>query len=130
MSTTTARPTPSPILYAGLGLVAVLVGHIAARESGVAPGQGIRVALTAALIAAMVVFVGALVKAGRSRDEYHRQVHHEALAIAFPVALVLVFAVGYLRGEGLLAGRDPRDLWLLLLGPYAIGFIVSTRKYR
>jgi len=131
MSTATStRANPSPILYTGLGLMAVLAAHIFAREAGLAAGRGVRLALTAVLIAVMVAFVAALVRVARSQDEYHRQVHHEALAMAFPLSLVLVFAVGYLRGEGVLAGRDPRDLWLLLLVPYALGFILSSRKYR
>lgn len=121
---------PSPILYTGLGLVATLVAHIFVREAGFAAGRGLRLALTAALIAAMVAFVVALVRVARTQDEYHRQVHQEALVVAFPVSLVLVFAVGYLRGEGVLAGRDPRDLWLLLLVPYTLGFMLSSRKYQ
>jgi hypothetical protein len=110
--------------------VAVLFAHIFVREAGFAAGRGVRLAMTAAVIAAMVAFVVALASVARSQDEYHRQVHHEALAIAFPVSLVLVFAVGYLRGEGILAGRDPRDLWLLLLVPYAFGFLARSRKYQ
>jgi hypothetical protein len=128
--TTSARTNPSPILYTGLGLVAVLFAHIFVREAGFAAGRGVRLAMTAAVIAAMVAFVVALASVARTQDEYHRQVHHEALAIAFPVSLVLVFAVGYLRGEGILAGRDPRDLWLLLLVPYAFGFLARSRKYQ
>jgi len=121
---------PSPIIYAGIALGVTLVAHVALRELGFAGAGGVRLAATGLLVAAMAVFVGAAVKVARSQDEYHRRVHQEAVVVAFPVALVLVFAVGYLRGEGLLAGRDPRDLWLLLLVPYAVGFIVSSRKYQ
>ena len=121
---------PSRILYMGLVLVGVLVGHIFLREAGFAAGRGMRLVLTVAIIAAMGAFVVALVQVARSQDEYQRQVHQDAVTIAFPVALVLVFAAGYLRGEGFLAGRDPRDLWLLLLLPYALGFALSIRKYR
>jgi len=129
-TTASTRANPSPILYTGLALVAVLAAHIFVREAGFDAGQGVRLFLTTALIAAMIVFVVALVRVARSQDEYHRQVHQEAVVIAFPVSLVLVFATGYLGGEGLLAGRDPRDLWMLLLVPYALGFFLSARKYR
>jgi hypothetical protein len=127
---TLATTRPSPVLVAGLVLAAVLAAHIAAREMGVAAGAGVRLAVTAALVGAMALFVGAVVKAARSQDEYHRRVHQDAVVMAFPIALVLVFAVGLFAGEGVLTGRDPRDLWLLLLLPYALGFIVSSRKYR
>ena len=127
---TSIRRTVSPVVTTGMALVAVLVAHIILREMGYPAGQGGRLALTAALILVMGGFVVALVRVARSQDEYHRRVHLDAVAIAFPISLALVFAVGYLRGEGMLAGRDPRDLWLLLLVPYALGFVVSVRKYR
>ncbi len=63
-------------------------------------------------------------------DEYQRQIQLFALAIGFPLSLVTAWAIGYFRAEGLLAGRDPRDLPLVLFIPYAIGFLVAWLKYR
>ncbi|RPJ64894.1 MAG: hypothetical protein EHM24_21975, partial [Acidobacteria bacterium] len=65
-ATTSTRANPSPILYSGLALVAVLVAHVFVREAGFAAGQGVRLVLTSVLIAAMVVFVVSLVRVARS----------------------------------------------------------------
>jgi hypothetical protein len=124
------RTRQSPVVYAGLLLVAAMVLHIALRASGMPAGSGPRLATTLVLVVAMLAFVAAQVSVLRSQDEFHRQVHISALTIAFPIGLVLLFCIGYLRGEGFLAGRDPRDLWLLLLLPYACGFLASWRRYR
>jgi len=63
-------------------------------------------------------------------DEYQRQIQLYALAIGFPLSLITAWGIGYFRAEGLLAGRDPRDLPLVLLIPYAIGFAIAWLKYR
>ena len=48
----------------------------------------------------------------------------------YPVAVVLVFAIAFLRAEGWLQGADSRDLWAVLLLPYFAGFALAWRRYR
>jgi hypothetical protein len=64
----------------------------------------------------------------QSMDEYHRKIYTHAMALAFPFAFVAVVAFGFLKGEGILAAGDPRDLPALLLISYVIGFTVAVRR--
>lgn len=66
----------------------------------------------------------------RSLDEFQKHVHFLALAIAFPVGLVALFALGYFRAEGLLQGADSRDLPIILILAYAGGLLIAWRHYR
>jgi hypothetical protein len=67
----------------------------------------------------------------RSLDELHRQIQLETLAIAFPTAFVLVFALGMLERAGVAVWgfRQLRDVWPLVAPPYAIGLAIATRRY-
>ena len=120
-----------PILPAWALLIAAWMSHLIVREVVPhPPGDPIRVAVTVVLVAAFAFFVVVQVRLTRSIDEFQRQVHLTALAFAYPSAVILVFAIGFLRGEGLLAGADPRDLWMLLLLPYIGGYVAAARRYR
>jgi hypothetical protein len=119
------------ILPAWVLLIGAWIAHLLVREVFPhPPGDPMRLVVTLGLLAAFAFFVFVQVRLTRSIDEFQRQVHVTALAFAYPSAVILVFAIGFLRGEGLLAGADPRDLWMLLLLPYIGGYIVAARRYR
>ena len=81
---------------------------------------------------AMAAFLWVEISYLRQLDEFHRRVQLEALAVAFPLALLLVFTVGSLERAGVqLQGFErPRDLWPLVLIPYPIGLLLAWRRYR
>ncbi len=109
--------------------VGLVVVHIYLR--GVyPPGHPVRLVATSAMMIGFASFVFLYVRLLGTMDEYQRQIQLFALAIGFPLSLVTAWGIGYFRAEGLLAGRDPRDLPLVLLIPYAIGFLVSWLRYR
>lgn len=64
-------------------------------------------------------------------DELERRIHLEALALAFPVALLLVFTAGLLH----LAGFEGEDNWDLprlfpfVVVPYWFGLFRARKKY-
>jgi hypothetical protein len=80
----------------------------------------------------MTAFLWVEVSYLRQLDELHRRVQLEALAIAFPLALLLVFTVGSLERAGVhIEGFErPRDLWPLVVIPYPIGLLFAWRRYR
>ena len=88
----------------------------------------------AALVPAlgMAVFLWVEISYVRQLDELHRRVQLEALAVAFPLALLLVFTVGSLERAGVhIEGFErPRDLWPLVVIPYPIGLLFAWRRYR
>ena len=81
---------------------------------------------------AMAAFLWVEMSYLRQLDELHRRVQLEALAIAFPLALLLVFTVGSLERAGVhIEGFErPRDLWPLVIVPYPIGLLFAWRRYR
>ncbi len=90
-------------------------------------------ALAAALLP--VPFFGFLlltfVRGVRSMDELERRIQLEALAVAFPCAILIAFVVGLLHLAGFHGTNDfdPPRLWPLLLLPYWFGIVVARRRY-
>lgn len=116
------------LVFCGLS-VGLVVVHILLRGF-YPPGHSIRLLVTSLMLVAFASFVFFYARLLASMDEYQRQIQLFALAIGFPLSLVTAWGIGYFRAEGLLAGRDPRDLPLVLLIPYAIGFLVAWLRYR
>jgi uncharacterized membrane protein (DUF4010 family) len=72
-----------------------------------------------------------IVRGVRGMDELERRIQLEALAIAFPFAILIAFAVGLLHLAGF-HGTDNYDLprlWPLLLLPYWFALWMSRRRY-
>lgn len=100
-----------------------------ARES-YPPGHTVRLILTSLMMLALASFIFFYARMIASLDEYQRQIQLFALAIGFPLSLVLVWGVGYFRAEGFFQGSDPRDLPMVMLIGYAIGYAFAWVKYR
>jgi hypothetical protein len=109
--------------------VGLLVVHILLRGY-YPPGHPLRLLVTSLMLLGFASFVFLYTRVLANMDEYQRQVQLYALAIGFPLSLVTAWGIGYFRAEGLLAGRDPRDLPLVLLIPYAVGFAAAWLRYR
>jgi hypothetical protein len=92
----------------------------------------IRVAVALLPIPPFVVFLSMVLKEIRSLDELWRRIHLEALAIAFPLTVLLLMILGLME---LATGLSPNDwsyrhVWMFLPMFYAIGVIVSVRRYK
>ena len=121
--------TPAALVTAVVTVLA-FVAHIGVREfTALAPGTPLRVALTVSLVAAFAAHVVVTARMMRRLDEFQRAVQLSALAFAFPVSMVALFAIGFFRAEGLLAEMDPRDLVLLMVAAYAAGLAWAWRRY-
>jgi len=112
------------LLTAGFAVVHILL------RGYYPPGHPIRLGITGLLVVTFASFIYFFARSISTLDEYARQIHLFALAIAFPLSLALAWAIGYFSAEGMLEGRDPRDLPLVLLIPYGIGYALSWFKYR
>src|SRR5688572_28166782 len=114
------------ILYATIATVVFWGAHIYSREfMKLQPGDNLRLVLTSAVVLSFLWMVLEHVKQARQLDEFHRQVHYLALAVAFPSALVLLFALGFFRAEGFFSGADSRDLPMLMVLSYAAGWAIA-----
>lgn len=116
------------LVFCGL-TVGLVVAHILLRGF-YPPGHPLRLLVTSLMVLGFASFIFLYTRMLARMDEYQRQIQLYALAIGFPLSLVTAWGIGYFRAEGLLAGRDPRDLPLVLLIPYAVGFAVAWLKYR
>lgn len=118
-------------LLAAGGLGVSFVGAVALIEAGHLPTPA-RAAAALLPAIAMAAFLWVEISYLRRLDEFHRRVQLEALAVAFPLALLLVFTVGSLERAGVhIEGFErPRDLWPLVLIPYPIGLLLAWRRYR
>jgi hypothetical protein len=116
------------LVFCGL-TVGLVVVHILLRGY-YPPGHPLRLLVTALMMVGFASFIFLYARLLSRMDEYQRQIQLYALAIGFPLSLVTAWGIGYFRAEGLLAGRDPRDLPLVLLIPYGVGFVAAWLKYR
>jgi len=92
----------------------------------------VRVAVALLPIPPFVVFLAMVLKEIRSLDELWRRIHLEALAIAFPLAVLLLMILGLME---LATGLSPNDwsyrhIWIFLPIFYVIGMLVSVRRYK
>ncbi len=68
----------------------------------------------------------------RSLDELHRRVHLEALALAFPIAMLFLMTLGLIERAGALPAKNfsYRDVWYYLPVFYLVAVAISWRRYR
>jgi len=65
----------------------------------------------------------------RSLDEFHRRVILEALAIAFPVAILLAVTVDALQKGGFVAGWTVGDVWPFMALLFVPALFYTQRRY-
>ena len=128
-----ARPRPRPGWRRAWILAAYVLAYYGARAGleRVEPGSTAALALALAPVAAFALLIRAYVLDVRAMDELERRIQLEALALAFPVALLVAFAAGLLDLAGFPGEGDwdlPR-LWPLLLLPYVFGLARARRRY-
>ena len=115
----------APVLFVG--------AYFAARMGIEALPQGSWGALAVALlpVPALAWLIHTVRRGIREMDELERRIQLEALAFAFPVALLIVFTAGLLDLAGFHGEADwdlPR-LWPLMLLPYWGGIALAHRRY-
>lgn len=79
-----------------------------------------------------VLALRAIAAAIREADELERRIHLEALALAYPLAILLLMTLGLLE---LAVGLNPQDwsyrhVWIYLPVFYFIGLAIAWRRYK
>ena len=115
----------------GLTFVATALGaRVAFKLVPLAPRVA---ALVAALpVAAFAWFITTAVRLVRGLDELEQRIQLEALAVAYPSAILMVYAVGLLEAAGIVLPGfvNLRDQWPLVVLPYFVGLWIVGRRYR
>ena len=111
-------------------VVTYLVSVIALKV--LAPGGTGRLALVLLPLGGFVLFIVAEVRLIRGLDEMQQRVQLEALAVAYPTTILLVFGLGFLERAGYqVPGFERlRDVWPLTVLPYWLGLALAWRRYR
>lgn len=125
------RPPTQGICIAALA--AWIGSYFAARYLiPLAPNDSaLRVAIALAPLATTAVLLWVVWRGVRSLDELQRRVHFEALAIAFPLSIVLLWVLGLLELAVDLDQRNwsYRHVWAMLPLFYFIGLALAWRRY-
>lgn len=122
-------------LYLGLPVTAFWVlsylgARLALKELQLDPWLRVTVALLPVVPTAL--FLWLVVANIRSLDELQRRVHLEALAIAFPLAILLLWTLGLLQLAINLPAEDwsYRHVWVYLPLFYFLGLAIAWRRYQ
>lgn len=112
-----------------------LLSYFAVRavlEAGDALGDGARVAIALAPLLPFLAFLRLFVAGLRQLDELERRIQLEALAIAFPLTIVLLMVLGLVQLAVPLSPADwsYRHVWAYLPLFYVGGLALAGRRYR
>ena len=113
-------------LWIGSYLIAMLL------QKCVILSTALQVAVALIPVVPFLFFVQRFIAHLRSLDELHRRVHFEALAFAFPLAMLLMMTLGLLERSQLLSPKywSYSQVWYYLPFFYLIGLALSWRRYR
>lgn len=94
--------------------------------------EGARIVVALMPIVPFTLFLGLVLVGIRQMDELHRKVHLEALAIAYPLAMLLLMLLGLLELVIPLSPEDwsYRHVWQFLPLLYFLGLAFTWRRYQ
>jgi hypothetical protein len=127
------RPPARPLvrwlyLLSGLTLVAILAVSWSLDHVGLSPMARLTLAMIpVALWGGAITF---LVLAVRALDELQRRIQLEALAIAFPAAMLLGMGVEYLQKAGFARDVGVGDVWPVMVLLYGPALVFAHWRYR
>ena len=125
---TACRGTKNQILVALAAAAVILAAAFVGR--GYPKGSGMRLAL--AIVETLATAVCLIVPAWSVRhlDELQRKIQLEALALAFIGTGILGAGYGFLLDAGVTSGDWGAFIWPAMVGLWAIGYVVASRRYR
>ena len=131
--TETAVSTAMPRTNPRLALITWGALYFAARavlESAETPW--IRVAISLAPLPAFIWFLRDFIRGLRGLDELERRIQLEALAVAFPLTMVLIMTLGLVQVAIPLSLDDwsYRHIWPFLFVFYLAGLTLARRRYQ
>jgi hypothetical protein len=130
-TTTTSRAANRFVLLAGTGFaILYVVARTFLERSDLS--TPIRVGVALLPVPAFALLILSIIRGIRAMDELEKRIQLEALAVAFPLALVLVMTLGLLQLAVPLSPHDwsYRHVWPFLYAFYAIGLAIARNRYR
>jgi hypothetical protein len=90
----------------------------------------LRAAMVALAVVGFVAWICATALSIRAQDEYTERIHLVALACAFAVTGVFVFAADFLQRAGFLSYLSFTTIWLVMVGTWWLSMVIVARIYR
>ena len=130
MGPTGGRRLGSRVLISGTASLLLFFAARLALEAEALPSWQ-RIAIALAPLPAFAWFLWEFVHSASGGDELERRVQLEALAVAFPLTLLLVMTLGLLQIAVPLPPDDwsYRHIWPLLYVFYMVGLMRARRRY-
>jgi hypothetical protein len=124
-------PGPWTVIFTGLTWALVYLLTRELLESNQLPG-GWRIIVALLPMIPFAFFLVFMISGLRSMDELQRRIQLEALAIAFPLAILLFMLLGLLELAIPLSPEDwsYRHTWSYLPLFYFIGLAIASRRYQ
>lgn len=132
MSAVVAGKSKRDLLTPSLAVV-WLLAYFGARgvleQTGLAPATRVVVAL--APIPFFAAFLARMILGIRQLDELERRIHLEALAVAFPLGILLLMTLGLLQRAITLKFEDWSygHVWPFMFLFYFVGLALARRRY-
>jgi hypothetical protein len=121
-------------LLLGVACVAWLVAYFAARWflKRAEMDTWLRVAVALIPVPFFVIFLLGFIRGIGTMDELQRRIQLEALAIAFPLAVLLLMTLGLLQRAINLSFEDwsYAHVWVYLPIFYFLGIFIAARRYQ
>jgi len=126
--------SPSTGRVAWLALTAWLLVHFGVRaflESSQALAPGTRLLLSLSPVPVFAAFLWTFLRAVKAADELERRVQLEALALAFPLGLLLLTSLSLVQRAVVLNAEDWsfNHVWPMFVVLYLIGLARARRHY-
>ena len=117
----------------GLGALVLMLLYFGARMLLELPNlpPALRIAIALVPLPPFLWLLAAFIRDVRQADELERRIHLEALAVAFPLTLVLIVTLALLQIAVPLSPEDwsYRHIWPLLYVFYLAGLTHARRQY-
>jgi hypothetical protein len=127
-----ARPArrllPWLYLLSALTLVAVVAVSWSMDHLDIPPSGRLALAMIPVALWSAATLI--LVRTARGLDELQRRIQLEALAIAFPLAMLIGMTVEYAQKAGFALGVDVGDVWPVMALLYVPALLFALLRYR
>lgn len=132
MAVPTTAPKDNGRLIIVLGIVWILL-YFGARVllKSADFSTAVRVAIALGPVPVFAAFLWQVVRGVRAADEFERRIHLEALAVAFPLAMLLLTTLALMQRAVELKFEDwsYAHIWIYLPVFYLLGLTLARRRY-
>lgn len=129
MNIDTKESTATPVVLGwGVAWVGAYLGALIVLKGTGLP-ELLRLPVALAPAPFFLGFLIAMLRAVQRMDELHRRIQLEALAVAFPVAIVIAMLFGLAQRAGYLLNESFADNWFIVVIPYFAGVALARRRY-